>query len=1093
MRFLKLLLFIVLLSTSGQLFAGINIQGLEYNLDGSEKSAVAVGLSGDQTDIVVPGSVIFNGNEYAVVRVKGDIFQNSKVTSVTFSEDFNGEIDDENSPFFENCSELVSVVWPRNLDSVPWCCFKNCQKLKSVSWSNTIRTIGSQAFQDCTSLESISLPDSLKTIEWDTFNNCTSLQKITIPPSVENIENDAFLGCSFLSFRIEDGMTNIVLNNIGCTVQDLYIGRKPLHNSWDWGSSLNLVSLTIAKAAGIAEGFCNCTTLKSTTLLVDTIANNAFQGCSALENVTFSATLDSIGEYAFSATGITEVSIPVSAVHLGNGIFENCQTLSSVQLFDGMTEIPNGIFWGCVSLSTIKLPTTVKSIGGGAFSNSGLSTVSLPAGLQTIGSAAFSDCKIDSIVIPDGVRKIEESTFFSCKSLKAIVLSKNIESVGDAAFHNLKNLHVYYNGTLKDWCRTKFLVSGYPEDTNPLSNASHFFVTDDTKLERYHLVTDLVIPAGVDSIPAYAFTCFKGFQSIEIPSTVKYVGNDAFSFCKFTSAIIRCETIKEAAFSACSKLKKLTLGQNFKRAENSAFYFAGYSYITYEGTLEQWCKIVWDKGSKPGSWSLTIQGEELKHLVVPYTVQRILPYAFSDCQGIETVYISQNTRFVDKSAFSQCQYLKKLVWKKKGETRSTSQQVSEGSFIDESAFASCSRLASVELPDNLLHIGNYAFAYNDSLASISLPGNLTTIGDNAFCDCSKLDNIQGFSHLQKIGTGAFDGTKWLERQADGIVYVGNVLYSYKGVIPSNTHIVVKDDCVSIAGEAFAYNLLNENKNTLGLESITIPNSVTFIGQGAFSGCTGLKEVNLPASLESLEAYTFSGCSSLAQITLPQGVKTVYGDAFKATAIRNLSIPNSVLTLTTIYGDSLRTLRLEDGTDSLHVEGNSWIVDTDSLENLYYGRNLAEYKLHHSWKFKTLEIGKYIEDLVSQIVFSADTIGKIYVYRNIPPVCQMTTSVYNPWLDIYVDRVLSALNLTDKELTTLYVPQGSLDAYAHAEVWKDFIDVQEFVPSGISSVMTTEGETVIAHYDLSGCRIPSDKKGLHIVKYTNGTSKKVVIP
>ena len=398
-------------------------------MDGSEKSAVAVGLSGDQTDIVVPGSVIFNGNEYAVVRVKGDIFQNSKVTSVTFSEDFNGEIDDENSPFFENCSELVSVVWPRNLDSVPWCCFKNCQKLKSVSWSNTIRTIGSQAFQDCTSLESISLPDSLKTIEWDTF----------------------------------------------------------------------------------------------------------------------------------------------------------------------------------------------------------------------------------------------------------------------------------------------------------------------------------------------------------------------------------------------------------------------------------------------------------------------------------------------------------------------------------------------------------------------------------------------------------------------------------------------------------------------------------------SGCTGLKEVNLPASLESLEAYTFSGCSSLAQITLPQGVKTVYGDAFKATAIRNLSIPNSVLTLTTIYGDSLRTLRLEDGTDSLHVEGNSWIVDTDSLENLYYGRNLAEYKLHHSWKFKTLEIGKYIEDLVSQILFSADTIGKIYVYRNIPPVCQMTTSVYNPWLDIYVDRVLSALNLTDKEPTTLYVPQGSLDAYAHAEVWKDFIDVQEFVPSGISSVMTTEGETVIAHYDLSGCRIPSDKKGLHIVKYTNGTSKKVVIP
>lgn len=1096
MRILKILITVVLLATSGKLLAYTDVNGLNYRLDAYDKTAVAVELSGSQTDIVVPRSISVNGNEYTVVKINGGIFRNTHVTSVAFAEDFDGVIDDRDYSLFENCDELVSVVWPHALDAIPGSCFSNCRKLKNVSLPKIIRTIGQQAFEGCSSLEAISLSDSLKTIGWKTFSGCTSLQKMIIPPSIGKIESEAFSGCSFQSFRIEDGQTRIEMGNVGCTAQDLYLGRpvKFLSVYWDWWVSWGLTSLTVARTAGKAEGFENCASLKHATLFVDTIADRGFSECGALESVTWPTTLDSIGERAFAATGITAVAIPASAVHLGDNIFENCQALSSVQLADGMEEIPGGIFSGCTSLSSLQLPSALKRIGGGAFSSSGLSSVTLPSGLQEIGSAAFYGCKIDSIVIPDGVRKIEDYTFFSCRSLKAIVMGKNIESVDDAAFHDLKNLHVYYNGTLKDWCRIRFLANGYPEDTNPLSNASHFFVTDDPKLERYHLVTDLVIPAGVDSIPAYAFTCFKGFQSVEIPATVKYVGENAFYYCKFTKAIVRCETVKEGAFSACSKLKKLTLGQEFKRAENSAFYYAGTSDITYEGSLEQWCKIEWDKGSKPGSWSLTVQGEAQTHLVIPHTVQRILPYAFSDCQGIETVTISQNTRFVDKKAFAGCQYLRKLEWKRKdGVTRNAGKQTTDGSFIDDEAFSSCNRLASVSLPDNLRRIGCYAFAYSDSLASVSLPESLTTIGDCAFLDCENLDQIQGAPRLSEIGADAFDNTKWLKRQADGVVYMGDVLYTYKGVAPPHTHVVVKDGCVSISAEAFFNSSWNEAKNTSGIETVVIPNSVAFIGNGAFCGCEGLKEVNLPASLDTLGAYTFDGCSHLEQITLPQGLKTVYGNAFRKTAIRELSIPNSVLTLTTIYADSLKTLRLEDGTDSLKVEKNGWLVDTNSLEHLYYGRNLAVRKSHHSGKFKTLEIGRYIDDLASQMTFHADSISEIYVYRETPPVCIWIESVYNPWQDEYIENTIYAFDLMDKEPTTLYVPQGSLDAYARAEVWKDFFHIREFVPSGISEVETGRLEPAVAHYDLSGRRIPADQKGLHIVKDASGTCRKIVIP
>ena len=117
--------------------------------------------------------------------------------------------------------------------------------------------------------------------------------------------------------------------------------------------------------------------------------------------------------------------------------------------------------------------------------------------------------------------------------------------------------------------------------------------------------------------------------------------------------------------------------------------------------------------------------------------------------------------------------------------------------------------------------------------------------------------------MTSIGKWAFYGTKWYDNQPDGVVYAGKVLYAYKGTMPSNTKIDIKDGTKGIGGPAFY--------GCSGLTSLTIPNSVTSIGTIAFENCSGLTSVTIPNSVTSIGERAFYGCSGLTSITIPNSV------------------------------------------------------------------------------------------------------------------------------------------------------------------------------------------------------------------------------
>ena len=178
--------------------------------------------------------------------------------------------------------------------------------------------------------------------------------------------------------------------------------------------------------------------------------------------------------------------------------------------------------------------------------------------------------------------------------------------------------------------------------------------------------------------------------------------------------------------------------------------------------------------------------------------------------------------FISYSAFRDCSNLTNI--------NIPNSVTSIGSY----AFSSCSSLTNINIPKSVTSIIGGAFAGCSNLTNINIPNSVTTIGYKAFNNCSGLTTINIPNSVTAIGYDAFSGTSWYDNQPDGLVYAGLVAYEYKGTKPEGTTITLKEGTKGIADYAFS--------NCSNLAAINIPNSVTYIGEGAFSDCIHLNDL-----------------------------------------------------------------------------------------------------------------------------------------------------------------------------------------------------------------------------------------------------------
>lgn len=224
-------------------------------------------------------------------------------------------------------------------------------------------------------------------------------------------------------------------------------------------------------------------------------------------------------------------------------------------------------------------------------------------------------------------------------------------------------------------------------------------------------------------------------------------------------------------------------------------------------------------------------------------------------------------------------------------------------------------IKSVVINYGITNIPFAAFRDFQNITSISLSNSIERIELGAFINCTKLSDVSIPDSCKYLANDAFARTKWYNNQPNGVVYCGNFLYTYKGTMPSNTSINVKNGTIGICGGFY---------NESNLVSVTFPNTLEYIDNRAFSYCTGLTSITLPKNLKNIGTEAFSNCQNLKNITLPDNVEYIGRLAFSDTAWYNNQSNGLVYLnnwLLTLKGDTIKqanTITVKNNTIGIAV-------------------------------------------------------------------------------------------------------------------------------------------------------------------------------
>lgn len=347
------------------------------------------------------------------------------------------------------------------------------------------------------------------------------------------------------------------------------------------------------------------------------------------------------------------------------------------------------------------------------------------------------------------------------------------------------------------------------------------------------------------------------------------------------------------------------------------------------------------------------------------------------------------------------------------------------------------------------------------MGTIKIPNSVLYIGSGAFQNCTSLATIDFPENIETVGSYAFDGTTWLNNLPEGLTYIGKIAFKYKEKGYGNVEVIIKEGTLKIAPNAFL--------DCSNVVAASLPNSLAYIGEGAFSGASKLTSINIPLDIDTIYERTFKDCISLSSIELPEGLKAVRYEAFHGCiSLKSITFPCSV----TGIGDAsfsgcknLTTVKLPDGLESIGYafEGCS------SLESIVIPNSV---KTIRQWAFqgckglKTAIIGDGVQNIGAE-AFSNCGLEELKVLSIIPPIAYPNTfSNYS---------------------IPLYVHDTSLDTYKTTEPWKNFKSIVAIDDSSNIHGITLGNDTDVLKYDLNGRKLKETVKGINIFG-----GKKVVV-
>ena len=346
----------------------------------------------------------------------------------------------------------------------------------------------------------------------------------------------------------------------------------------------------------------------------------------------------------------------------------------------------------------------------------------------------------------------------------------------------------------------------------------------------------------------------------------------------------------------------------------------------------------------------------LTNIIIPESVTNIGEHAFSECHSLKSINIPDSVTRIGYSAFKSCGCLTSISIPPSVTT------------IEDGTFLGCDSLRNINIPDTVTRIGRSAFEDCDSLTSINIPPSLTTIEDGTFLCCHSLRNINIPDTVTSIEDYAFSECNSLKNIniPNGVTRIGDSAFFNCNSLIS---ITIPSSVIAIGMNPFCgchANLKNESKAFIYEHNIlfnrdktviisyrakeanyVIPDSVTGIGNGAFSGCDSLTSINIPDSVTSIGWWAFSGCDSLTSINIPDSVTTIGNRAFSGCkSLKSINIPNSVTSIGYCAFEECDYLSPQVISDIIQRFGEYVFYEEDD----WFLRNCPDYFIHRIHDF-----------------------------------------------------------------------------------------------------------------------------------------------
>lgn len=742
---------------------------------------------------------------------------------------------------FHTCSSLITVNIPTGVADIEKRTFYQCSSLTSIIFHNNTISIGEEAFYGCSTLTNVVVPDSVTSIGEGAFGGCIQLKSITIPfvGDSRKTSKDAYqypLGYIF-------GTTNYT--GSAWARQQYYGASGMVIKVVDYYIPESLTSVTVTGGQILYGAFYNCKNLISVELgdCVTALGDCAFYGCTGLTSVTIGDGITSIGVRGFeNCTSLANITIGDGVMAIENFAFCNCSSLTSVTFGSSVNVISGLAFKGCEKLIRFDVDTDNPNYSvdsAGALFNKDKTTLirvpcgfsnyyNIPEGVASIRQYAFYECDdLIGVTIPNGVTEIGGSAFYNCSSLTSVTIPDGITSISGYAFAFCGNL-------------TSFII---PDSVTIIEYYAFYYCSS---------LTGVTIPNGVTEIGSFAFCNSSSLENLIIPDSVTNVGMYAFADCaKLKSVTIPdgVTVIEEGLFSNCSNLTSVAIPNSVTSIGHKAFEYCS-SLLSVE--IPDGVTLV--------SSSAFESCSSLKSVTIPNSVTALGSSAFANCHSLTSVIISDNITYIGPRLFYCCENLKKVTVPD-GVTR-----------IWDSAFSYCSELEDLIISDSVTIIEDSAFAYCSSLTSVIVPDSVTNIGSGAFVGCSSLESIT----LPFIG----DSKK---TASDAYLYplgyiFGTINFQGGSVVTQNYY-----------GPTTSYTMTGQYYIPDSLKSVIVTGGDIFYG--AFYNCNHLLSVTLPDSITGIGDYAFYNCSSLDHVAYT-GTKTQWNNipvGTENTALDNATI------------------------------------------------------------------------------------------------------------------------------------------------------------------------------------------------------------